>query len=97
VIDSGRWKEYADVDAGQDVFFEQLSFVQYEVIPGPAKLMRGSVPDGTRNPATGELVHDDLVLSAALSGVLDDQDWAVTGPAVVIRRIDPLNEMDQGF
>jgi hypothetical protein len=97
VIDSGRWKEYADVDAGQDVFFEQLSFVQYEVIPGPAKLMRWSVPDGTRNPATGELVHDDLVLSAALSGVLDDQDWAVTGPAVVIRRIDPLNEMDQGF
>ncbi len=71
---------------------------QYEVMPGPGKIMRWGVPDGTRDPATGELVHDDLVISAALAGVLDAQEWAVSGPALVARGKDPLGEMDgEGF
>jgi hypothetical protein len=38
-------------------------------------MLRWSVPDATRDPKTGELVHDDLALSAALCAVLDEQDW----------------------
>ncbi|NMB87252.1 MAG: hypothetical protein GYA17_02760, partial [Chloroflexi bacterium] len=45
----------------------------------------------------GELLHDDLLLSAALVGVLDLQPWAVTGPALVVRAPDPLESMDRGF
>lgn len=103
VVDTGRFKDFKHGDSSeaydlQALFFEQLSFMQYEILPGPSKVMRWSVPDGTRNPATGELVHDDLVLSAALCGVLDDQEWSVSGPALVVRRSDPLKEMDSyGF
>ncbi|HEX7568419.1 MAG TPA: hypothetical protein VF355_07635, partial [Anaerolineaceae bacterium] len=109
VIDSGRWKEY-DPDPGpnpnpslkgreseQEEFFHQLGFCQFEIMPGPEKKMRWSVPEGTRDPATGELVHDDLILSAALVGVLEEQTWGSSSPAVVIQGVDPLAEMDKGF
>ena len=35
--------------------------------------MRWGVPDGTRDHRTGELVHDDYVLSAALVSLLDHE------------------------
>jgi hypothetical protein len=79
------------------IFYNQLLHCQYEVLPGPAKTLRWGVPDGTRDAETGELVHDDLVLSAALCVVLDEQEWKVSGPAVVVRRQDPLREYDKGF
>jgi hypothetical protein len=45
---------------------------QSTVLEGPGKKMRWGVPDGTRDDATGELVHDDLLVSAAtqLAGLL---------------------------
>jgi len=55
------------------------------------------VPDGTRDPETGELVHDDLVISAAMCAELDSQEWSVGGAALVIQGKDPLEEMDKGF
>jgi hypothetical protein len=94
IIETGRFKEYAPADP---LFIEQLSFTMLEVQPGPAHLIKWSVPDGTRNPATGELVHDDLVLSAALVGVIDEQEWASTGPALIVRAVDPMFELDRGF
>ena len=33
--------------------------------------MRSDVPDGTRDESIGELVHDDLLVSAALCYALD--------------------------
>jgi hypothetical protein len=109
VIDSGRYKEYlytlppkgisGEGREGvlQALFFSQLSFCQFEIQNGPDKKMKWGVPDGARNPASGDLVHDDLVLSAALVAALDEQDWSVTGPALVVPGIDPLLEMDKGF
>jgi hypothetical protein len=41
--------------------------VEYEVRPGPGQLLKWGVPDPT--------VHDDLVMSAALVAVLEEQDW----------------------
>ena len=58
---------------------------------------KGGVADTTRDPETGERVHDDLILSAALVGVLEEQTWSVSGPTAVIQGIDPLKNMDQGF
>ncbi|HET7667390.1 MAG TPA: hypothetical protein VFK56_15250, partial [Mycobacterium sp.] len=77
VIDSGRFKEYAnDTDSAHgdaeartlsNIFWRQAEQCTYDVRPGPNRLMSWSVPDPR--------VHDDLLLSAALVAVLDEQDW----------------------
>ena len=45
--------------------------------------MRWSVPDGTRDPASGDIVHDDLLVSAALCAALDRKPWGRAESAVV--------------
>lgn len=98
VVDSGRWKEPADNPAELDGLFQrQLQHCQYEIATGPDKHMRWGVPDGTRDPANGEPVHDDLLLSAALSALLDTQPWGSTGPTLVVTGRDPLKDLDSGF
>jgi hypothetical protein len=106
VIDTGRYKEYQKTDCHaslamtdlQALFFRQAENCMYEVVPGPGKILRWSVPDGFRDPVTGELLHDDLLMSAGLVAELDSLDWAVSGPVLVVPRIDPLLEMDkEGF
>jgi len=103
VIDTGRWKEsgkertWGSSKLRQDEFFNQLENCQYEIVPGPQKLMRWGVPDGTRDAGSGELVHDDLILSSALCSVLDGQEWGVSGPGLVVSRVDPLKELDRGY
>lgn len=72
IIDSGRYKDYAPADDPEAqelsrLFWTQAAACTYEVRPGPGRLMSWSVPD----PRT----HDDLLLSAALVAVLDEQDW----------------------
>jgi hypothetical protein len=94
IIETGRFKEYAPAD---EQFIEQLTFTSLEVQPGPGHLIKWSVPDGTRNPATGNLVHDDLVMSAALTAILDEQEWLSTGPTLIVPAADPMFELDRGF
>jgi hypothetical protein len=74
LIDSGRLKEYRDDSASGTPegrltasYWEQLRATTYETLPGPGKLLRWQVP-----PSRG---HDDLVMSAALTAVLDGLDW----------------------
>jgi hypothetical protein len=59
---------------------------------GPGKTMRWGVPDGTRSVATGDLVHDDYVLSAALIAQLDEETWG-TGESQVVVQKDILEEL----
>ena len=80
----------------QQEYFQQLEFCQYEIQPGPDKKIKWSVPDGTRDPATGELIHDDLIISAAMLSILDDQNWSITGSSAVVTAHDPLDDM-KGF
>jgi hypothetical protein len=68
IIDSGRFKDYAGDGAFDTAWWwRQLAAVEYNVRPGPGQLLQWGVPD----PA----LHDDLVMSAALVAVLDEQDW----------------------
>jgi hypothetical protein len=100
VCDTGRYQDYAarPGDAEAATFWQQLEACQYAVAPGPAHALRWGVPDGARDPATSELIHDDAVLSAALCAALDAQPWSVTtGPGQILRARDPLEEMSQGF
>ncbi len=94
IIDSGRYKEFAGNSAE---FWEQVSLCEFEIIEGPQKRVKWGVPDGTRSPITGELVHDDLLISAALCAILDQQDWSVSTPPFIIHAPDPLKDLDKGF
>jgi len=75
-------------------FRRQLEFVTYEA--GANQSLRWSVPNGTRDPATGELIHDDWILSAALVAELDKCEWAQAHSAV-IPATDPLTRLERDF
>ncbi len=82
---------------GRAAFYRQLDACQMDVSPGPEQRMRWGVPEGRRDPLNGEPLHDDLLLSAALCAVLEEQDWALNAPALVIPGRDPLRDLDEGF
>lgn len=67
-IAAGRYQEYVD-DGAEDTrwFWRQVAACTFTVRPGVGRQMAWSVPD----PET----HDDLLMSAALVGVLDDHDF----------------------
>lgn len=95
VIETGRYQDYIPLE---QTFWLQVRHTQHEVLEGPGKTIRWSVPEGTRDEITGEFVHDDLVISAALCAVLDDQEWSLAGSPVLIKGVDPLAAIDrEGF
>jgi hypothetical protein len=68
LIDGGRIKEYADDgDELTRIYWHQLAACTYEVLPGPGRLLRWSVPENRG--------HDDLLISTALTVRLDKIDW----------------------
>ncbi|MFO7624985.1 MAG: hypothetical protein R6V73_11585 [Anaerolineales bacterium] len=89
IIESGRLKDWRELDAERRLFLQQAQATQLEVLPGPGRLMRFYVPDGRRDPHSGELLHDDLVLSLSLAAVLDEQTWG-SAESGVIPASDPL-------
>lgn len=74
MIDSGRLKSFdphlaEDPEQGrlEHLFRAQLAACRYSVLPGPGRLLRWSVEDA--------MLHDDLLISAALTAQLDAVDW----------------------
>ena len=102
LVDAGRWQEAMYVPEGdndqarwQREFFKQLAACQFEVLPGPEHHLRWSVPEGMKDTQSGEVLHDDWILSAALAAVLDRHEWNFgSGPALIVQGRDPLEEMD---
>jgi hypothetical protein len=86
IVESGRYQEYCPFD---ETFQGQLDKCISEIVPGPSKLMRWGVPDGTRDQA-GESVHDDDLVTSAMCTVLDRLDWSTSSPTLIIRARDPL-------
>ena len=72
----------------------QYALCQSEILPGPAKTLRWGVPDGTRGP-DGELVHDDHVVADSLVAKLDELEWHITSPTLIVQAKDPLEEMSR--
>jgi hypothetical protein len=106
LVDSGRFQDYAvpegTTGALDELFWRQVAACEYAALPGPQKALRWSVPDGRRDPASGELLHDDLLLSAALCAALDAQAGQRLGPGLpaeplIVRAADPLRARDHGF
>ena len=67
-VGAGRYQEYVDDGADDTRAFWMQAAATYTVRPGPGQVMQWSVP--------GRDLHDDLLLSAALCGALDDLDWS---------------------
>jgi hypothetical protein len=85
-IETGRYKEPNPMDQEMS---RQLEYCQYTILDGPGKVMRWGVPDGTREASSGELVHDDYILSAALISLLDHETWG-EGKSQVVGQKDIL-------
>jgi len=94
MIESGRYHEYQPFPDG---LRRQMEWCHSEIVPGPARLMRWGVPDGTRDQTTGELVHDDDLMTSALCVILDRLEWFTRLPTVWTTPKDPLEEMDGRF
>jgi hypothetical protein len=108
-VETGRYKEYVtshqgwgsdgDTASGEPEtrqFWYEVAHCQYEVLPGPGELMRWGVWESPSYDGLIARGHDDLLVSAALCTVLDNQDWTGTGRAEVVQRADPLDEIDSG-
>ena len=75
-------------------FWRQLEYVEYTA--GEHQSLRWSVPNGRRDPTTGEDIHDDWVMAAALCAQLDAEPWS-QAHSTVIEYADPLTAMEQNF
>jgi len=96
VIETARYQEHAQATGTlaklQTTFWQQCTSAFSEILSGPNRIMRWSVPDGTRDPETGEQVHDDLLISAAMCALLDQLELG-TAESDVIEAQDPLSNM----
>jgi len=96
IIETGRYADYTD-DGQPETrqFWHEVEACQYQVREGPGKLMSWGVWE---TPAYDGLIaygHDDLLISAALTAILDQQEWPGTGPSAVVERRDELAEIDR--
>ncbi len=91
IVESGRYREYHPFPENLHM---QMDKCRCEIVPGPAELMRWGVPDGTRDQNSGELVHDDDLMTAALCTLLDRMDWQTGLKTVIVPGKDPLEEID---
>ena len=90
IINTGRFRDCCpspEID-------KQYAAVTSEILVGPAQTMRWSVPDGTRG-ADGLLIHDDHVITDAMTAILDKLEWQVSTPTIIINQPDVLEEMSR--
>jgi hypothetical protein len=94
-VETGRYHDYAG-DQAPDTrqFWHEVTRCQYEVRPGPGKLLKWGVTDSPAYDGVIAHGHDDALISAALVALLDAQDWPLTGESAVVTRRDPLADID---
>lgn len=88
IINTGRFRDCCPTPEVN----KQYNACTSEILIGPAKTMRWSVPDGTRDE-NGLLIHDDFILADALTSQLDKLEWMVTSPTLMTEYHDPLDAM----
>jgi hypothetical protein len=96
IVETGRYQDYAD-DQGTETrqFWYEVGACEREVVPGPSRTLKWGVWE---SPAYDGLVargHDDLLISAAMTAVLDRQVWPGTGSsATATTHTDVLQDID---
>ncbi len=100
LVESGRFLEHQPREKEnslQALFYRQLAGCEMKILPGPEQRMQWGVPAQVRDPINDSLLHDDLLLSAALCAVLDTFSWQRSQPTMIVPAVDPLLELDKGF
>lgn len=95
IVETGRYADYQD-DSEPDTrqFWYEVENCQYQVRDGPGKLMSWGVWDSIAYDGLIAYGHDDLIVGAALTAILDDLDWPSTGESAVVQQPDVLDEID---
>lgn len=98
VVETGRFKDHRTdpTSSEQAEFWRQVRHAVIEISSGPNQVIRWGVPDGTRDSSDGRLVHDDLVVSAGLCALLDEERWG-GADSVILAPIDPLDGLGEVF
>jgi len=96
VVETGRYRDYVD-DEQPDTrqFWYEVATCQYEVRQGQTQAIKWGVWE---SPAYDGLIaygHDDLLISAALTAMLDKQTWPGTGQSAVVQTEDVLRKIDE--
>ena len=92
IIETGRFRDCCQTNQ----VLEQYTNCTSEVLIGPQKTLRWSVPEGTRD-ANGELIHDDIVVADALITEVDNLPWMISTETKIVQGIDPLKRMDTNY
>jgi hypothetical protein len=98
VVEMGRYKEYLSEqpDDLQEQFWREVEHCQSNVKEGPGKMMSWGVAANRRDPESGEVIHDDLLISASLCSYLDLCNWGESESGVIPAN-DPLEGMGYVF
>ena len=78
------------------MFWPQISHTLIDISTGPNRTMKWGVPDGTRDPTSGYLIRDDLIISAGLCALLDNFECSRSESAIV-EATDPLKDLGDVF
>jgi hypothetical protein len=94
IVEAGRYRDYQD-DQEEDTrqFWYEVEACQYES-PAPDRL-RWGVWETPRYDGLVARGHDDLLISAAMVGVLDRMAWG-SGESTILAPDDPLTGYDSG-
>jgi hypothetical protein len=95
-MQSSAYQGSSNEEAGRlhGLFQRQAAHCRYEVLKGPGKTLRWGVSPSMRDPVTRDLLHDDLLVSAALCALLDEQEWSWgLCPSVIIPPENPLDRV----
>jgi len=98
IVETGRYHDYAhDQKPDTRQFWYEVENCQYQVSDRPGQAMKWGVWE-TPVAYDGLIAHghDDLLISAALTAVLDKQEWPGTGESATVEQRDVLEEIDEG-
>ena len=98
VVETGRYHEYHESDQQPETrqFWHEVEACQYAVRPGPQHAISWGVWETPAYDGVIARGHDDLLISAAMCALLDQQEWPLTGASAVVQAKDTLEEIDKG-
>lgn len=111
LIEGGRLKDYRIPAGGaaglEGAFLDeqaalkaecdlQIQSCRVELVDGQGRTARWGVPDGLRSPVNGALIHDDLLVSLAMTALLDEERWSA-GVSVILPPVDPLERLEDAW
>lgn len=97
LIESGRIKEYSIEGMNpnnpnvyyHNRYIKQLTHIEHYIKTERGQQLQWGVPAGIKDPLDGSFIHDDLVISTALSTCLDDCHWG-QAVSIIIPPLDPI-------